>query len=169
RPGRDLAAPAHAPAPRALAPTGRDCPAHRPPRLVPQRRHRPTRPGRAPPPRRPRDGPHHPRRRRRRLARRRAGPGRAPRRTRGRGRGVWILTVVAEVLFLFDVVVGTALVAAYKYKPPGIHMFYGFLVFITVGLAFQYRESMRGRTELLYGLVGLFLMGLGIRAVFQVV
>jgi hypothetical protein len=27
---------------------------------------------------------------------------------------------------------------------------------------------MRGRTELLYGLVGLFLMGLGIRAVFEV-
>ena len=88
---------------------------------------------------------------------------------RWRGRWVWILTIVAEVLFLFDVVVGTALVAAYKFKPPGIHMFYGFLVFITVGLAFQYRESMRGRTELLYGLVGLFLMGLGIRAVFQVV
>jgi hypothetical protein len=89
--------------------------------------------------------------------------------TRWRGRWVWILTIGAEVLFLFDVVVGTALVVAYKYKPPGIHMFYGFLVFITVGLAFQYRESMRGRTELLYGLVGLFLMGLGIRAVFQVV
>ena len=47
-------------------------------------------------------------------------------------------------------------------------MFYGFLVFLTVGLAFQYRDAMRGRTELLYGLVGLFLMGLGIRAVFNV-
>ena len=46
---------------------------------------------------------------------------------RWRGRWVWILTIVAEVLFLFDVVVGTALVAAYKFKPPGIHMFYGFL------------------------------------------
>ena len=28
--------------------------------------------------------------------------------------------------------------------------------------------AMRGRTELLYGLVGLFLVGLGIRAVFNV-
>ena len=88
---------------------------------------------------------------------------------RWRGRGVWILTIVAEVLFLFDVVVGTVLFAAYDIDVARIHMFYGFLVFITVGLAFQYRESMRGRTELLYGLVGLFLMGLGIRAVFQVV
>jgi hypothetical protein len=87
---------------------------------------------------------------------------------RWRGRGVWILTIVAEVLFLFDVVVGTVLFAAYDIDVARIHMFYGFLVFITVGLAFQYRESMRGRTELLYGLVGLFLMGLGIRAVFNV-
>jgi hypothetical protein len=88
---------------------------------------------------------------------------------RWRGRWVWILTISAEALFMFDVVVGTVLFAAYDIDVPRIHMFYGFLVFLTVGLAFQYRESMRGRTELLYGLVGLFLMGLGIRAVFQVV
>ena len=48
-------------------------------------------------------------------------------------------------------------------------MFYGFLAFLTVGLAYQYRNQMRGRREMLYGLVGLFLMGLGIRAVLQVV
>lgn len=87
---------------------------------------------------------------------------------RWRGRWLWILTIVAESLFMLDVVAGTVLVAAYKFKPAGIHMFYGFLVFLTVGLAFQYRDVMRGRTELLYGLVGLFLMGLGIRAVFNV-
>jgi hypothetical protein len=87
---------------------------------------------------------------------------------RWRGRWVWIMTIVAEVLFMIDVVLGTVLVAAYKYKPSGVHMFYGFLVFLTVGLAFQYRDAMRGRLELLYGLVGLFLMGLGIRAVFNV-
>jgi hypothetical protein len=87
---------------------------------------------------------------------------------RSRGRWVWILTIVAELLFMIDVVLGTVLVAAYKYKVSGVHMFYGFLVFLTVGLAFQYRDAMRGRTELLYGLVGLFLMGLGIRAVFNV-
>ena len=47
-------------------------------------------------------------------------------------------------------------------------MFYGFLAFLTVGLAYQYRKQMRGRRELLYGLVGLFMMGLGVRAVLQV-
>ena len=87
---------------------------------------------------------------------------------RWRGRWVWILTIGAEVLFMVDVVVGTILFAAYDIDVPRIHMFYGFLVFLTVGLAFQYRDAMRGRTELLYGLVGLFLMGLGIRAVFNV-
>jgi hypothetical protein len=87
---------------------------------------------------------------------------------RWRGRRVWVLTIVAESLFMVDVVLGTVLVAAYDIEVSRIHMFYGFLVFLTIGLAFQYRDAMRGRTELLYGLVGLFLMGLGIRAVFNV-
>ena len=39
--------------------------------------------------------------------------------------------------------------------------------FLTVGLAYSYRRQMRGRRELFYGLVGLFIMGLGIRAVLQ--
>jgi hypothetical protein len=85
-----------------------------------------------------------------------------------RGRWVWIVTIVAESMLMVQVIVGTALVAGFDYEPPRVHMFYGFLVFLTIGLAFQYRDSMRGRLELLYGLVGLFLMGLGIRAAFQV-
>jgi hypothetical protein len=44
-------------------------------------------------------------------------------------------------------------------------MFYGFVAFVTVSIALASRDQMRGRQELLYGLVGLFLMGLGIRAV----
>ena len=60
------------------------------------------------------------------------------------------------------------LVVSKDYSAPRFHMFYGFLAFITVGLAYQYRTQMRGRAEMLYGLVGLFLMGLGIRAVMQV-
>jgi hypothetical protein len=87
---------------------------------------------------------------------------------RWRGQWVWVLTIVAESLFMFDVVIGTVLVAAYDIDAPRIHMFYGFLVFLTVGLAFQYRDAMRGRLELLYGLTGLFLMGLGIQAAVQV-
>ena len=88
-----------------------------------------------------------------------------------RGKPVWIATTVAEVAVLVQVLLGTNLVAgddAYRKSVPRFHMFYGFVIFVTVGLLFQYRAQMRGRLELLYGLGGLFIMGLGIRAVLQV-
>jgi hypothetical protein len=91
----------------------------------------------------------------------------ASRSRRLRGRPVWIVTIAAEGAMMLQVLAGTILVASKDYRAPRFHMFYGFLAFLTVGLAFQYRASMRGRTEMLYGLVGLFLMGLGIRAVLQ--
>jgi len=69
---------------------------------------------------------------------------------------------------MLQVAVGAILVASKDYTAPRFHMFYGFVAFITVGLAYSYRGAMRGRRELLYGLVGLFLMGVGIRAVLQV-
>jgi hypothetical protein len=86
-----------------------------------------------------------------------------------RGRAVWIVTIAAESALMVQVLVGAILVASKDYTAPRFHMFYGFVAFLTVGLAYQYRDSMRGRTEMLYGLVGLFLMGVGIRAVLQVV
>ena len=57
------------------------------------------------------------------------------------------------------------------YDPPRFHMFYGFVAFITVGLLYSYRYVWRSRgwMELAYGLGVLFIMGLGIRAVLQVV
>ena len=88
-----------------------------------------------------------------------------------RGRPLWIVTIVAEVTILIQVLLGTILVAgdeAYRKAVPRFHMFYGFLIFLTIGLLYQYRSQMKGRVELLYGLGGLFVMGLGIRAVLQV-
>lgn len=85
-----------------------------------------------------------------------------------RGRAVWVLTIAAEVMMLVQVAVGAAVVSDERYVVADFHMFYGFVAFITVGLAYSYRFQMRGRLELLYGLVGLFLMGVGIRAVLQV-
>jgi hypothetical protein len=87
---------------------------------------------------------------------------------RFRGRWVWIVTIAAEAALMLQVLVGTILVASKDYEAPDFHMFYGFVAFITVGIAYQYRKEMRGRRELFYGLVGLFLMGVGIRAVMQV-
>jgi hypothetical protein len=85
-----------------------------------------------------------------------------------RGRWVWIATIVAEAALMLQVLVGAILVASKDYTAPRFHMFYGFVAFLTVGLAYQYRNAMRGRREMFYGLVGLFLMGVGIRAVLQV-
>ena len=84
-----------------------------------------------------------------------------------RGRYVWIATIAAEAALMLQVLVGTVLVASKDYVAPRFHMFYGFVAFLTVGIAYQYRRQMRGRREMFYGLVGLFLMGLGIRAVLQ--
>ena len=88
-----------------------------------------------------------------------------------RGRPVWIVTIAAEIAVLVQVALGVALVSGdkgYAKSVPRFHMFYGFVIFVTVGLLYAYRQQMRGRLEMLYGLGGLFIMGLGIRAVLQV-
>ena len=88
-----------------------------------------------------------------------------------RNRGLWWPTITAEGMMLIQVFLGVLLVAAQHYQPPRFHMFYGFVAFITVGLLYSYRYVWRARgwMELAYGLGGLFIMGLGIRAVLQVV
>lgn len=85
-----------------------------------------------------------------------------------RGPVVWALAIAAETALLLQVTLGVILVSDEAIVAPRFHMFYGFVGFITVGLAFSYRISMRGRLEMFYGLVGLFLMGVGIRAMLQV-
>ena len=77
----------------------------------------------------------------------------------------WVIaTALAEVALLIQVTTGAVLVSDETITTPRIHMFYGFVGFATVGLAYSSRDSMRGRLEMLYGLAGLFLMGIGIRA-----
>lgn len=77
---------------------------------------------------------------------------------------VWVTSGLAEAALLLQVVLGVILVSDQDIVAPRFHMFYGFVAFIAIGLAYSYRTSLRGRLELFYGLVGLFLMGLGIRA-----
>ena len=84
-----------------------------------------------------------------------------------RRRWIWIVTIAAESAMMLQVLVGVVLVASDEYVAPRFHMFYGFLAFLTVGIALSYRKQMRTRRELFYGLVGLFIMGLGIRAILQ--
>ena len=60
--------------------------------------------------------------------------------------------------------VGVGMVAGQHVKAPQFHMFYGFVAIIAVGIIYSYRQQLRHRIYLLYGGGGLFIMGLGIRA-----
>jgi hypothetical protein len=84
-----------------------------------------------------------------------------------RTRALWWFTVIAQASVCVQVLLGVALVAAKKMEAPKFHMFYGFIAFITVGILYSYRQQMRHRLYQLYGFGGLFVMGLGIRAVLK--
>ena len=77
---------------------------------------------------------------------------------------LWWFTAVAEVAIAVEVVLGVLLVAREDRETPQFHAFYGFVALATVGIIYSYRHQLAGRRYLLYGLGGLFLMGLGIRA-----
>ncbi|MGH9182513.1 MAG: hypothetical protein ACRDZ9_01610 [Acidimicrobiales bacterium] len=81
-----------------------------------------------------------------------------------RTRALWWFTVAAEVAIFVQVGLGVAMVAGQGLEAPQFHMFYGFVAVITVGIVYSYRDQMRHHLYLLYGLGGLFLMGLAIRA-----
>lgn len=77
---------------------------------------------------------------------------------------LWWFTAAAEVAVFVQVGLGVGLVAGQDYEADQFHMFYGFLGIIAVGIIYSYRHQLRHRLYLLYGLGGLFVMGLGIRA-----
>ena len=81
-----------------------------------------------------------------------------------RTRALWWFTAFVEFAIFVQVALGVGLVAGQKMKAPQFHMFYGFLGIIAVGIIYSYRQQMRHWIYLLYGGGGLFIMGLGIRA-----
>lgn len=87
-----------------------------------------------------------------------------------RGRLVWIVVILAELLMMVQVTMGAVLQSNGKFIASALHMFYGFIAFITVGLLYSYRYvwKPKNRLELAYGLGGLFLMGIGLRGWLQV-
>ena len=83
-----------------------------------------------------------------------------------RTRALWWFTVFVEFAIFVQVALGVGLVSGQHIEAPKFHMFYGFVAIIAVGIIYSYRQSewARERIYLLYGGGGLFLMGLGIRA-----
>ena len=84
-----------------------------------------------------------------------------------RTRALWWFTVFVELAVFVQVCLGVGLVAGQKLHVPRFHMFYGFVAIIAIGIMYSYRqyEFLRARLYLWYGLFGLFVMGLGIRAI----
>ncbi len=78
---------------------------------------------------------------------------------------LWWFTSFAEASIAIQVAMGVGLVAGDHKKPPAFHPFYGFFAIVVVGVLYAYRGSMRRYAYWLYGFGGLFIMGLGIRAV----
>ena len=81
-----------------------------------------------------------------------------------RGRALWWFTAAVEVAVAVEVALGVWLTSRQGIDAPRFHTFYGFVALITVGIIYSYRGQLRQRMYLLYGLGGLFLMGLAIRA-----
>jgi hypothetical protein len=81
-----------------------------------------------------------------------------------RTRALWWFTVLVELSVFVQVGLGVGMVSGQGRKAPQFHMFYGFVAIIAVGIIYSYRQQLRHRLYLLYGGGGLFIMGLGIRA-----
>lgn len=81
-----------------------------------------------------------------------------------RTRALWWFTGVAEFTIFVQVTLGVILVNRDKLEFPAFHAFYGFVAIMAVAIIYSYRHQLKGKTYLLYGFGGLFLMGLGIRA-----
>lgn len=79
-------------------------------------------------------------------------------------RGLWLFTGFAEALATPQAVLGALLITTQGREPPDMHVFYGFLTMMVVAILFSYRSQLSDKLLLLYGFGGLFLMGLGIRA-----
>ena len=71
---------------------------------------------------------------------------------------------VAVVTMLVQVTAGVVLYVGGMRPGNGFHVFYGVVIAVTLSLAYVYRGAMNRSPALWYGLLLLFVMGLGLRA-----
>lgn len=81
-----------------------------------------------------------------------------------RGPWLWRATIAAEITIFIEVALGVSLVALEDLEVAQFHAFYGFVAIASVGIIYSYRQQVAPHRFLLYGLGGLFLMGLALRA-----
>ena len=81
-----------------------------------------------------------------------------------RSRALWWFTGLAQFTVFVQVVLGVVIVNRDKIEYPAFHAFYGFVAIIAIAIIYSYRAQLKSKMYLLYGFGGLFIMGLGIRA-----
>lgn len=79
-------------------------------------------------------------------------------------RELWWATWVAHGSIFVQVVLGVIAAQGIESDHLKMHMFYGFVAAFSVAIIFSYRAQLAEHRLKLYGFGGLFLMGLGIRA-----
>lgn len=77
---------------------------------------------------------------------------------------LWWAIGVAYVFVGVQVILGVVQMVAESLDVDGFHMFYGFIALASIGIIYSYRQQIQDKKYLLFGLGGLFVMGLGIRA-----
>lgn len=71
---------------------------------------------------------------------------------------------IAIVALLIQVAAGVVIYGQGNRASNGFHVFYGIVISFTLSFAYIYRSQLSRRPALSYGLLLLFVMGLGIRA-----
>ncbi len=85
-------------------------------------------------------------------------------RPRWRTGALWRATGVAQATMVVEVCGGVSLVAIEEYEVAPFHTLYGFSGLAAIGIIYSYRDQVRREhLWLLYGLGGLFMMGLALR------
>ncbi|MEZ7961698.1 MAG: hypothetical protein QMC04_07170 [Ilumatobacter sp.] len=82
--------------------------------------------------------------------------------------GLWWAIGVAQISVFAAAIVGVLLVSRYELELEDFHALYGFTTIVAVGILYSYRTSpfIKDKQYALYGCGSLFIMGLGIRALF---
>lgn len=85
-----------------------------------------------------------------------------------RRRELWWATGVAQVSTIVVATIGALIVSREGVELDSFHALYGFSTIFAVAILYSYRNSpfIADNLHLLYGLGGLFIMGLGIRSLF---
>ena len=78
---------------------------------------------------------------------------------------LWRFTAAAEIAIFIQVVLGVILIQGRKKDDFSFHMLYGFSAAFAVAIIYSYRNQLGDKKYLLYGFGGLFIMGLGLRAI----